>query len=130
MWDEVSYQKLKDSSDNGKVLVCSWFTLSSKFRKENKGFDAKRLLVEVGIRHFEASLEKTMVGTMVHVGNLQEVCYDLGSTCIRKDHEEKGLPVDLMFWSREKSGMFLNYKFKTILDNIIPIKSDSLSSVA
>ncbi len=123
MWSDQSYNNLIQNSLDGHVLVCSWFTLNKNWRKSQKGLDAKKLLVATAIKEFERRDESVMCGTMVHTGNLHDVCYEHNATVIEKNTEEKGLPVDLMAWRREDIQNMRYPYYQDLLDSMFETDS-------
>ncbi len=99
-WPEATMIELGQRYPN--VLVCSYFTLSSGFRRGTQGFNGKQLLSALAVEHFFNSRLPAMVGTMRVNRGMHTLCYDLHAAPLIQGLEMHGVAVDLILFDQQK----------------------------
>jgi hypothetical protein len=99
-WPEENLISLGNRFSGNQILICSYFTLAPKWRRDAPGFSAKRLLSALAVAHFINSSFSAMVGTMRVNRGMHKLCYDLGADAVLTDIQMHGVAVDLIVFDK------------------------------
>lgn len=101
-WPEETMLDWGTKRPGFQLMVCSWFTLSPKMRRNATGISAKQLLTSLSTEHMlQTEGCSGMLGTMRNNRGMNTVTYNVHATPILTDLQMHGVGVDLVIFDKE-----------------------------
>lgn len=101
-WPEETMLEWGEKRPGFQLMVCSWFTLSPKMRRNATGLSAKQLLTSLSTQHMlRTDGCSGMLGTMRNNRGMNTVTYNVNATPILTDLQMHGVGVDLVIFDKE-----------------------------
>jgi hypothetical protein len=119
MWPPQLLEKIRSSPDAHQAVIISNFTLAPAYRKKPNSVDFKMVLHSLAALHFinlESSRE-LLIGTVVKMSGMDKLSYKIFAKCLAENIEEKGVMVDLLYWTRKD---MLNAGLPQLLKSKLP----------
>ena len=101
-WPEETMLEWGAKRPGFQLMVCSWFTLSPKMRRNATGLSAKQLLTSLSTEHMlQTEGCSGMLGTMRNNRGMNTVTYNVHATPILTDLQMHGVGVDLVIFDKD-----------------------------
>jgi hypothetical protein len=99
-WPDSAIRGL--SEQGSRTLVCSFFTVTSQFRKDRTEISVKDLLLSLLVRHFLDSDCDVMTGNLRNSKGVNTLCFRWGASLLVSDVVVHGEKSDLVGFFRDR----------------------------